>query len=364
MSRDDTLLKICFLITNLGGGGAEKATVKAAELFCQNGHSVHLVLLENIIHFKFNRKIKLRIISKKINKGLFGKLLMAYKLNRTFYEAESKEGKFDLVVSTLPFCDEIVKFAKIPNVYFRIANTLSAEIKILKKISLIKAKRRLNRYKANYNNQNIIAVSQGVKDDLLNNIKIRSKISVIYNPFNFCHIKKLSSKPIPKNIKKPYLIHVGRFEAQKRHDLLLDAWKLLNLNMDLLLMTNSSMDLERMISDRGLDDSVKIIGFQENPYPYIYQSEMLILSSDREGLPNVLVEALICGTRVVSTDCPSGPSEILTGTLKKFLAPVGNPQLLAKKIERSIKLPKPKGIDLQEFSEVNFYKKYMALAKR
>ena len=73
---------------------SSKATVKAAELFCRYGHSVHLVLLENIINFKFNHKIKLKIISEKINKGLFGKLLMAYKLNRTFYEAESKEGKF------------------------------------------------------------------------------------------------------------------------------------------------------------------------------------------------------------------------------------------------------------------------------
>ena len=364
MSRDDTFLKICFLITNLAGGGAEKATVKAAELFCRYGHSVHLVLLENIINFKFNHKIKLKIISEKINKGLFGKLLMAYKLNRTFYEAESKEGKFDLVVSTLPFCDEIVSFAKIPYVHFRIANTPSAEIKILRKTSPIKAKRRLNRYKAIYNNQNIIAVSQGIKDDLINKIKIRSKISVIYNPFNFGHIKKLSSKPIPKNIKKPYLIHVGRFAAQKRHDLLLDAWKLLNLNMNLLLITNSPIDLKKIITEKGLTDSVKVIGFQENLYPYIYQSEMLILSSDREGLPNVLVEALICGTRVVSTDCPSGPREILTGTLKKFLVPLGNAQMLAKKIERSIELPKPKEIDLQKFSEVNFLKKYLALAKR
>ncbi len=357
-------MRFCFLITDLAVGGAEKATIKVAELLYQNGHSVQLVLLQNVVNFKLNHKIKLKIISDKIKKGLFGKYLIAYKLNRFFYEVEKKDGKFNLVISTLPFCDEIVKIAKIPNVYFRIANTLSAEIKNLKKSSTIKAKRRLNRYKTNYNNQNIIAVSQGVKDDLLNNIKIKSKISVIYNPFNFDRIKKLSIRPIPKSIKKPYVIHIGRFSAQKRHDLLLDAWKILGLNMKLLLMTNPSIDLEKMISDRGLKGSVKIIGFQDNPYSFIYQSEMLILSSDREGMPNVLVEALICGTRVISTDCPSGPSEILTGPLKNCLVPVNNAQLLAKKIRRLINLPKPKSISLKKFSEKTFLKKYLALAER
>ncbi|CAM8373131.1 RfaG Glycosyltransferase [Candidatus Methylopumilus planktonicus] len=364
MYRDNNPLKICFFITNLCVGGAEKATIKAAELLRQNGHSVHLVLLENIVNFKFNREIKCKIIYDKIKKGLIGKYLMAYKLNRTFCEIERKEGKFNLVVSTLPFCDDIVKAANIPNVYFRIANTLSAEIKNLKISSAVRAERRLKRYKLNYNNQKIIAVSQGVKDDLLNNIKIKSKISVIHNPFNFGHIKKLSSKPIPKNIKKPYVIHVGRFSAQKRHDLLLDAWKLLGLSMNLLLMTNPSVKLERMISERGLDDSVKVIGFKENPYPYIYHSEMLILCSDREGLPNVLVEALVCGTRVISTDCPSGPREILTGALKNCLIPVNNAQLLAKRIKALLKLPKPKDFDLQSFSEKAFLRKYMALARR
>ena len=353
-------MKFCFLISNLDGGGAQKATIKAAELLCQEGYFVQLVLLENHISFKFNRKIKLKIISEKMKGGLFGKYLMAYKLNKAFYEIEKKKGKFDLVISTLPLCDEIVRIAKIPNVYFRIANTLGSEIESLKKQNPNKANRKLSRYKACYNNQKIIAVSEGVKKDLINNIRIKSDISVIYNPFNFSHIRKLASKSI--HIKKPYLIHVGRFSGQKRHDLLLDAWKLMNLNMKLLLMTNTSKDLEEMILERGLTNSVKIIGFQKNPYPYIYQSEMLVLSSDREGLPNVLVEALICGTRVISTDCPSGPSEILNGGLKKFLVPVDSAQLLAKKIKQFIKLPKPKGCDLQRFSDKTFLKKYIALA--
>jgi glycosyltransferase involved in cell wall biosynthesis len=321
------------------------------------------VLLENIINFKFHRKIKLKIISEKIKGGLIRKYLMAYKLRKAFNDIEKKEGKFDLLISTLPFCDEIVKIAKIRDIHFRIANTLGSEIESLKKLNPNKANRRLSRYKALYNSQKIIAVSQGVRDDLVNTLKIKSDISVIYNPFNFSSIRKLASKPILKNIKKPYLIHVGRFASQKRHDLLLDAWKLANLNMQLLLITNKSKALEEMIFEKGLNNSVKIIGFQKNPYPYIRQSEMLILCSDRCGLPNVLVEGLICGTRVISSDCPSGPSEILTGNLKKFLFAPGSPQSLAKHIKHFIKLPKPKGFSLERFSDKNFIKKYLALAE-
>ena len=356
-------MRFCFCITNLSIGGAEKAILKAAELLFLDGHSVQLILLENQIDFKFDRNIKLKIISEKAKKDLFGKYLMAYKLNRAFYEIEKKEGKFNLIVSTLRFCDEVVKIARIPNVYFRIANTLSAEIESLMKLNKNKATRRLNRYKTNYNKQNIIAVSQGVKDDLLNNIKIKSNITVIYNPFNFSNIKKLAFKSALVNIETPYILYVGRFAAEKRYDVLLDAWQLLRLNMKLLLMTNPSKEIQKMINERGLKESVQIIGCKDNPYPYMHQSEMLILTSDREGFPNVLVEGLICGTRVISTDCPSGPREILTGDLEKFLVPMNNPQLLAKKIKHFIGLPKPKKINLQAFSNEAFLKKYIALAE-
>jgi glycosyltransferase involved in cell wall biosynthesis len=80
--------------------------------------------------------------------------------------------------------------------------------------------------------------------------------------------------------------------------------------------------IEAMIEEMDLASKVKIIDFQKNPYPYIKAAQALILTSDAEGLPTVLIEALICHTPVISVDCPSGPAEILTTPLDKFLIPM------------------------------------------
>jgi glycosyltransferase involved in cell wall biosynthesis len=91
-----------------------------------------------------------------------------------------------------------------------------------------------------------------------------------------------------------------------------------------------------MLAERGLTRSVAVAGFQANPYPWMRAAELLVLSSDREGMPNVLVEALACGTRVVSTDCPSGPREVLRGSLARGLVPPGDPQALANALRAAL----------------------------
>lgn len=85
-----------------------------------------------------------------------------------------------------------------------------------------------------------------------------------------------------------------------------------------------------------LKDRVLLPGFQKNPYPWVRHADLFVMSSDSEGLPTVLIEALILGTPVVSTDCPTGPGEILTGELKQFLSPPGDPETLAQNIKRAL----------------------------
>jgi glycosyltransferase involved in cell wall biosynthesis len=102
--------------------------------------------------------------------------------------------------------------------------------------------------------------------------------------------------------------------------------------------------LERLIEERGLQNFVRLPGFVVNPYAYMARAAVFVLSSIHEGLPNVLMEALACGTPVVSTDCPSGPRQILDGGRYGPLVPVGDPEALAEAILTTLNNPLPREV--------------------
>lgn len=321
-------LKIGLIITNLRGGGAEKAILKLAKLLGERGVEVHLVLLEDIIEYPTVGPFKLHIL-RAARKGYIGKYLTAWRLRKLF----KRLGSFECIISTLPFADEVANLAKLPRLWHRIANTLSLELAML---SPKKSKRRQKRYHRLYAKSHLIAVSQGVFDDL-HEMYPQANIKMIVNPFDPDSIRAKAQEDHPLIPNEPYIIHVGRFSLQKRHDLLFEAFKLANCREKLLLLTQPCNELTALIEQYQLKDKIIVAGFQGNPYPWIKRASLLVLSSDREGLPNVLIEALICDTKIVSTDCKSGPREILQGN---FLVPCNHPHALAKAIKETLIAPK------------------------
>jgi glycosyltransferase involved in cell wall biosynthesis len=118
-----------------------------------------------------------------------------------------------------------------------------------------------------------------------------------------------------------------------------------------------------MIEARGLGQRVTVAGFQPNPYPWIAGADLLVLCSDHEGLPNVIIEALAVGTPVVSTDCPSGPREILGDALAQCLVQVGDMAALAHAISAAlVDPPDISGIDLARFDSQTVSAAYERLA--
>ncbi len=231
--------------------------------------------------------------------------------------------------------------------WYRIANTLSVEIELLARRSHRKAERRLLRYREIYDGGNLVAVSDGVARDLSEALDLqRANIVRIHNAVDAAAVRRLSAEHEPALPHELYLIHVGRFVPQKRHDLLLDALRLSQLPHRLVLLANSSKELDHLIADQGLAGRVTITGFQSNPYPWIAGAELLVLCSDHEGMPNVLLEALACGTRIVSTDCPSGPREVMEGDLARYLVPCGDANALAAAMRSALSAPRPEAQDV------------------
>jgi len=127
------------------------------------------------------------------------------------------------------------------------------------------------------------------------------------------------------------------------HDRLLRAYHASGVQTPLVLLGkgNQEATIRTLIDKLGLQDRVTLLGYHTNPYPYIQGAKALILTSDAEGLPRVLIEALMLHTPVISVDCPSGPSEILTQELADFLIAPDNEKGLADAIKRMDQAPVP-----------------------
>ena len=275
-------MKFALFTTNLAGGGAEKALAKIAAGLAARGHEVDFFVCEDAGAYPPPPGCRFSALSARAGHGWLGKRRLAWKLKRTLAANPP-----DLLVSTLPFADEVAALARLPRHACRIANTLSAEIA---RLPAAKATRREARYRNLYAGRPLVAVSRGVADDLVANFCIDAKrIRTIANPFDVAPIRALAAEPCPARPTEPYLLHVGRFAAQKRHDLLLEAFARLDGRQRLVLLTPPDLALAALIARRGLERRVNVADFQANPYPWMAGAELLVLCSDHEGLPNVLI---------------------------------------------------------------------------
>lgn len=331
-------MRIAFVLTNLAGGGAEKAVLKLAQALGAAGHAVEVIVFET--HAEHDVPAAVKVVSllpapRRASRGLLGRWLLARRLRDCVGQ------RHDLVISTLPFADAVALGARLPHHWCRIANTLSAEIA---RLPAAKAARRKRRYQRLYAGRPLVAVSEGVARDLRESFGfVRQPIRAIPNPFDFESIRRDALLPVQGLPAGPYMVHVGRFSPQKRHDLLLAAYATLTDAPPLVLLTAPDPALLTMIERAGLQGRVSVAGFQANPYPWIARASLLVLCSDHEGLPNVIIEALILGTPVVSTDCPSGPREILGAAAAHRLVPCGDVQALAQTIGRTLQEPRDTG---------------------
>ena len=342
---------IGFVIDSLNGGGAERVVLNLSKRISEMGHVVHIFILKNEIDYQIDKNIfNVHVVSEtgKVHPVRFFSKRKLATLLRAKIDAQNI--KFDLFVSHLEMSDEITKLAKLPNLYHCIHGVISKFVES-KYRNTTGFKRLRRKYKyflkmtSQYSHTKLITVSRGVADDLIKfGIKPKS-CTTIYNPFDFDDIRAKAGKKTISD--SDYIICVARFAKDKRHDVLIKAYADADIQQKLLLLgtTDKPADeenlarIKQMIVDLDIEDKVVFKGFVPNPFPWIQKAKALILSSNHEALPTVLIESLILKTQVVSTDCPTGPAEILDGDLKDFLSPVGDVKALSNNIKKAVNQP-------------------------
>jgi len=162
----------------------------------------------------------------------------------------------------------------------------------------------------------VIPVSEGVFDDLARNYRVSPKrMSVIANPVEHAVIEALARQMPALSLDRPYMAAAGRLVPNKNFGMLIEAFARSGLAGDLVILGEGPLrdTLKEQAHALGLEQRVHLPGFVENPFAIIARSTLFAMPSNAEGFPNGLVEAMACARPVVSTNCPSGPSEILLG---------------------------------------------------
>ena len=220
----------------------------------------------------------------------------------------------------------------------------------------------------------VVSVSRGLTDDLRENFAIDpARLHTIYNPtYREAYVRSaLDPVDHPWLVAKdqPVVIAAGRLHFVKGFDDLLEAFALVRGAMPARLIIlgegKERAALEAQVARLGLQDCVAMPGRQPSTAPWFSRSDLFVLSSRREGLPAVLIEAMSVGVPVVATDCPSGPHEILDGGRFGPLVPVGDPVALAAAMLRMLQGKRPDPEPLQaraaEFSLERALAQYLAL---
>lgn len=198
----------------------------------------------------------------------------------------------------------------------------------------------------------ILAVSEGVADDAATYLSLpRERIKVAYNPVVGPGLYAAAARSPDHrwlvDDRTPVFLNVGRLTVLKDQATLLRAFAMLRKKREarLIILGEGPLrgQLESLARSLGIASDVAFPGFVDNPFAYMARSTCLVVSSRSEGLPGALIQAMACGAPVISTDCPSGPSEILKGGEFGLLVPVGDDRAMAAAMNAVLESPRPAG---------------------
>ena len=308
--------RLAIFVYSLGGGGAEKAALELIQGL-RDAFDIRLLLFSPVVKYAVPEGISYEVLDsfdflenpiKKILKLPF----LAYK-----YAKFCKQNSIDISLSILSRPNIISLLSKFFGNKAKIVlsehSTLShyygsslSETLMKKLIALI--------YKRA---DKIVCVSKGSRTDLIQNFSVpEDNAVVINNPIDIQKIKNMADEKLYNKGDKFLFVTCGRLIKSKNCSMLIEAFALAGIPNSKLLILGEGEELaslEGLAKRLGIGKSVEFAGFTSNPYAFMSASDAFVFGSNLEALPTVLIEALVCGLPIISTDCPSGPEEILCG---------------------------------------------------
>lgn len=334
--------KLCLFVPNLHGGGAEKMMVHLANEFTRCNHSCDLVLAQ--AQGAYMSRIDGHVNVTDLHTS-FRNPLVIVRLARHL-----RHSKPDAVLTAMTYPNFAALLArKLARTEMRIVVSERVALSVQsghtpglrEKLKPVAA--RLTYRFADH----IVAISNGVADDLSTVLDIDGgRISTIYNPvITGLELRRQEEPEHPwfREHAVPVLLAAGRLVRQKDFATLLHAFARVREQQDVrLIILGEGPErgrLTQLAQDLGITAALDMPGYTPNLYAFMQHSDLFVLSSAWEGFGNVLVEALACGCPVVSTDCPSGPAEILDGGRYGRLVPAADPAALRDAILASLDKP-------------------------
>jgi glycosyltransferase involved in cell wall biosynthesis len=342
MTGETAKERLAFLLPNLRGGGAERVALTIIRDFVARGHPVDLVLVraEGDLLPLVPRGVEIVDLAAPRLLGAI-RPLARYLRRRRPAGLQARMWPLTIVAilarlaARVPTRVVVSDHVALSEQYGRQPRTFAA----------LKATVRFLYPRAHAR----VLVSAGAADDLARISGIpRDRFTVIHNPVPAIEPRPDQAIDALWGDAAFRIVTAGSLKQQKNHALLIDAFARVREHRDARLMLVGEGELrdalEADVAARGLGSSVVFAGFVANPVDYIATANLFVLSSDYEGFGNVLVEAMRLGVPVVSTDCRSGPSEILDGGRFGRLVPCGDGAALAEAIEAELDAPTPPGL--------------------
>lgn len=368
--------KIVFRSGSLRMGGLERVLIEVLQTIDKEKYNISLIIDDdcgegNIFEKDIPREIKYYFLKsqdliqkteyyKEKRKNIFYKLMYNLYMNlETFIMCrESKK-----ILKEIGEVDVLIDFDAGASKYIEKINAKKKIVWIHNSIPKLKKKKskierfgkRLKKY------DKVVAICDEMKEELEKIYpKIKEKIIRIYNPFNFERIEKLKNDNTDltnddkKLLERKYIVAIARLDSvQKDFSTLIKAFKIVKekgVEEKLYIIGDgpSREEIEQEIKKMGLEKEILLLGNRKNPYIWLKNSLFFVHSSKYEGLPTVLIEALICDKMIISSNCPTGPKEILKNESCGELFEVGNYNQLSNLLEKYILNKESKNKFLQE----------------